>query len=76
MSDVWNAVLIEALKYLPQLIVTFIGVFLAFMLDRLIEYRKRNQDKKDVLRDLRSELEGIRDKLGKEYYTFLIFGIQ
>lgn len=53
----------EILSLISQLVVTFFGVFCAFMLDRYIELRKKNQDKKDLLRDLRTELEGIRDKL-------------
>ena len=67
----WDTVLTELPKYLPQLGVTFLGVFLAFMLDRGIDWYKNRQNKKDLLRDLRNELEGIRDKLtGKGHLHF------
>jgi len=55
--------LAELLKWVPQLIVTFLGVFLAFTLDRLIDWHKRKQNKSDLLRDLHDELEESRDKL-------------
>jgi hypothetical protein len=59
----WDTIFAEFAKYFPQLFVTFVGVFLAFMLDRLIEWRRKSQDKKDLLQDLHVELEGIRDNL-------------
>lgn len=55
--------LTELNKLLPQLGVTFVGVFLAFLLDRAIDWHKRKQKIKDLLRDLREELEESRDKL-------------
>lgn len=52
----------EFLELLPQLLVTFFGVFLAFMLDRGIEWAKNRRAKNDLLRDLHTELEESRDK--------------
>jgi hypothetical protein len=59
----WEAIWEELAKLLPQLIVTFLGVFFAFMLDRAIDWRKKNQDKKHLVLDLRNELERIKDEL-------------
>lgn len=53
----------EFLKLFPQLLVTFLGVFLAFMLDRGIDVRNRRRDKRDLLRDLRDELEETKGNL-------------
>lgn len=52
----------ELLRLLPQLFVTFFGVFLAFMLDRGIEWYKKRRSKNDLLKDLHTELEESRDK--------------
>lgn len=53
----------EFLKLIPQLLVTFLGVFFAFTLDRAIDIRNRRRDKRDLLRDLRNELEETNGKL-------------
>ena len=58
-----SGIFAELPKYLPQLGVTFLGVFLAFMLDRAIDWHKRKQTIKDLLRDLRDELEETKEKL-------------
>jgi len=61
----------DIVRLLPQLVVTFVGVFLAFILDRVIDWRKRRQDKKALLRDLRNELKVIGSRLnGKGYLHF------
>jgi hypothetical protein len=52
-------------RLLPQLVVTFIGVFSAFLLDRLIDRRKRKQDKKTLFVNLFNELNFVKSKLIK-----------
>jgi hypothetical protein len=42
---------------------TFLGVFVGFYLNRYWESEKKNEDRKDLLRSLRNELEGIEKKL-------------
>ena len=59
----WENFFAELLKLSPQLLVTFLGVFLAFSLDRAIDSYNRRQNRKDLLRDLRDELEEIKRKL-------------
>ena len=61
-----GTLLTELVKLLPQLAVTFFGVFLAFMLDRYIERRKKSQDRSNLLKDLCDELDGIKEKLTGE----------
>ncbi len=58
----WDLILSEILKLIP----VFVGVFLAFLLDRIIDWYRDRQRRKGLLRDLQSELEGIRDKLTGE----------
>lgn len=61
----------ELLKLLPQLMVTFLGVFLAFTLDRAIDWRKRSKERKALKCDLRNELEEIKGRLtGKGHLHF------
>jgi hypothetical protein len=48
---------------LPQLLVTFFGVFLAFMFDRGVDWFKNRQKKRSLRHDLHNELKVIRDKL-------------
>ena len=59
----WENIWEELARLFPQLVVTFFGVFLAFMLDRAIDWRKKRLDRKCLVRDLRNELEEIRGKL-------------
>jgi hypothetical protein len=46
-----------------ELLATFLGVFAAFSLDRLIDWIKNFRSREDLKRDLRNELEEIRGKL-------------
>ena len=46
-----------------ELVVTFSGVFLAFMLDRVIDWRKELQAKKELLRNLACELKELKKSL-------------
>lgn len=62
----WEDFLEELFRLLPQLGVTFLGVFLAFSLDRAIDWYKRREDRKHLLRDLRNELMEIKGKLTGE----------
>jgi hypothetical protein len=48
---------------LPQLLVTFSGVFLAFMFDRGVDWYRNRQKKRSLRHDLHNELKVIRDKL-------------
>lgn len=59
----WEDFWVELAKLFPQLAVTFLGVFLAFSLDRAIDWGKRKQDRRDLLHDLREELEESKKKL-------------
>ena len=59
----WESFLAELVRLFPQFAVTFLGVFLAFLLDRAIDWRNRRRDRRDLLRDLRDELEETKDKL-------------
>ncbi len=43
-----------------ELIVTFSGVFLAFMLDRAIDWRKEKKAKKELLKNLSCELNELK----------------
>jgi hypothetical protein len=49
-----------------ELLVTFAGVFLAFMLDRLIDYRKEQRIKHVLLRNLGYELNRLKEALSGE----------
>ncbi len=49
-----------------ELVVTFSGVFLAFMLDRAIDWRKKQQAKKELLKNLACELNRVKDSLTGE----------
>jgi intein/homing endonuclease len=49
-----------------ELLVTFAGVFLAFMLDRLIDYRKEQRIKHVLLRNLAHELNRLKEALSGE----------
>jgi hypothetical protein len=49
-----------------ELSVTFFGVFLAFMLDRLIDWRKEQQAKKELLKNLSCELNELKKSLTGE----------
>ena len=51
---------------LSQLLVTFLGVFLAFALNRYIEKQKRREDEKTLFIHLFNELNDVRAKLMKE----------
>jgi hypothetical protein len=46
-----------------ELLVTFTGVFLAFMLDRLIDWRRDEKIKKVLLRNMAYELNRVKDDL-------------
>jgi len=61
----------ELISLLPQLLVTFSGVFLAFLFDRLIDWNNRKRNKKNLLRDLHDELKEIRGKLRGQ--VFLLY---
>ena len=68
---------INLLTLALELIVTFAGVFLAFMLDRLIDWRKEQKTKEELLKNLAYELNRMKDNLtGDAYSSILIFGIQ
>ena len=45
-----------------ELAITFSGVFLAFTFDRIIDRRKENHAKKDLLRNLCFELNELKSK--------------
>ena len=49
-----------------ELLVTFAGVFLAFMLDRLIDWRRDEKIKKVLLRNIVHELKRVKDDLTGE----------
>jgi len=49
-----------------ELLVTFAGVFLAFMLDRLIDWRRDEKIKKVLLRNMAHELIRVREDLTGE----------
>jgi hypothetical protein len=49
-----------------ELLVTFAGVFLAFTLDRLIDYRKEQRIKHVLLRNLAHELKRLKEALSGE----------
>ena len=49
--------------FLTEFLAGLFGIFLAFTLDRAIDEKKKRQDKKDLLRDLYTELEVIRSNL-------------
>ena len=49
-----------------ELLVTFAGVFLAFMLDRLIDWRRDEKIKKVLLRNIAHELNRVKDDLTGE----------
>jgi hypothetical protein len=51
-----------------ELIVTFSGVFLAFMLDRFIDWRKELKTKKELLKNLACELNRMKDSLTGDFY--------
>jgi hypothetical protein len=51
-----------------ELAVTFFGVFLAFMLDRLIDWRKEQKAKEELLRNLACELNRMKDNLTGDAY--------
>jgi hypothetical protein len=51
-----------------ELVVTFSGVFLAFMLDRLIDWRKEQQAKKEMLKNLACELNELKKSLTGDAY--------
>lgn len=59
----WDTIIAELVKYLPQLLVTFFGVFLAFMLDRFIDWRRDRHKKQSLLSHLHTELETIKKNL-------------
>jgi hypothetical protein len=46
-----------------ELLATFAGVFLAFMLDRLIDWRRDEKIKKVLLRNMAHELSRVKDDL-------------
>jgi len=46
-----------------ELLITFLGVFLAFTLDRAIDMYYNRRDRRDLLRDLHNELEETKGKL-------------
>ena len=52
-----------------ELIVTFAGVFLAFMLDRLIDWRKEQKAKEELLRNLACEINRMKDNLTGDAYN-------
>jgi len=49
-----------------ELLVTFAGVFLAFMLDRLIDWSRDEKIKKVLLRNMAHELIRVKDDLASE----------
>ena len=49
-----------------ELLVTFAGVFLAFMLDRLIDWRRDEKIKKVLLRNIAHELKRLKVDLTGE----------
>jgi hypothetical protein len=61
----------ESIKLLTlalELIVTFAGVFLAFMLDRLIDWKKEQKTKEELLKNLACELNRMKDNLTGDAY--------
>jgi hypothetical protein len=70
-SEIGKMILNELYKYLPQLAVTFAGVYIAFWMDKRKEAIKKEKDKQDLLADLKSELEEIHSRLtGKGQLLF------
>jgi hypothetical protein len=59
---------INQINLVLELVVTFSGVFLAFMLDRGIDRYKEWRSKKDLLRSLSFELKGLEEKLTGNAY--------
>ena len=57
---------VNEITYALELAVTFSGVFLAFMLDRLIDWRKDQKTKEELLRSLANELDRLKDTLTVE----------
>lgn len=51
-----------------ELAVTFFGVFLAFMLDRFIDWRKEQQTKTEMLKNLSCELKELKKFLTGDAY--------
>ena len=51
-----------------ELVVTFSGVFLAFLLDRFIDWRKEQQSKKELLKNLKIELNELKESLVGDAY--------
>jgi hypothetical protein len=51
-----------------ELSVTFFGVFLAFMLDRLIDWRKEQHTKEELLKNLSCELNELKKSLTGDVY--------
>jgi hypothetical protein len=51
-----------------ELIVTFSGVFLAFMLDRVIDWRKEQQSKTELLKNISCELNELKKSLIGDVY--------
>jgi len=59
---------INQVALILELVVTFSGVFLAFMLDRVIDWRKEQKTKKELLRNLACELNRMKDNLTGDAY--------
>jgi hypothetical protein len=57
---------LEISTLLLEFFVTFVGVFLAFVLDRIIDKEKEQKARKELLRNLMNELKRIKDELTGE----------
>ena len=59
---------INQVALLLELVVTFSGVFLAFMLDRVIDWRKAQHTKKELLKNISCELNSLKESLTGDAY--------
>ena len=59
------------LQFLAEFTAGFLGILIGFSIERYRESGKKNQDRKDLLRDLHDELEEIKGKLtGKAFMLY------
>jgi hypothetical protein len=62
-KSMWEDFWTDLLRLLPQFVATISGVFLAFSLDRAIDWINRRRDRKKLLRNLHTELVETKTKL-------------
>lgn len=59
----WENFWADLVKLLPQFVATISGVFLAFVLDRVVDWGYRRRDRRKLKSDLQNELLEIKGKL-------------